>query len=146
MFNGFLFLLINHLHKNTTGCVTLKNTSCDFLIFLDLKNTWQVLLLLIRTAEVQTIWRGLFYHQLDAQTSCLFTYNTLIKIVYMFRAYPAHLQKVHFVTVYMRSLVSSSSAGDCLVHRLRKRPHIYNYEVDLLKMNRVCSKHVQDFN
>jgi hypothetical protein len=38
----------------------------------------------------------------------------------MFRAYPAHLQEVHFATVYMRSLVSSLSAGDCLVHRLRK--------------------------
>ena len=61
-----------------------------------------------------------FYHQLDAQTSCLFTYNTLIKILYMFRAYLAHLQEVHFVIVYMRSLVSSLSAGDCLVHRLRK--------------------------
>jgi len=30
----------------------------------------------------------------------------------MFRAYPAHLQEVHFVIVYMRSLVSSLSAGD----------------------------------
>jgi len=38
----------------------------------------------------------------------------------MFRAYPAHLQRVHFVIVYMWSLVSSLSAGDCLVHRLRK--------------------------
>jgi hypothetical protein len=38
----------------------------------------------------------------------------------MFRAYPAHLQKVHVVIVYMHSLVSSFSAGDCLVHRLRK--------------------------
>jgi len=38
----------------------------------------------------------------------------------MFRAYPAHLQEVHFVTVYMQSLVSSLSAGDCLVYRLRK--------------------------
>jgi len=38
----------------------------------------------------------------------------------MFRAYPAHLQEVHCVIVYMRSLVSSLSAGDCLVHRLRK--------------------------
>jgi len=38
----------------------------------------------------------------------------------MFRAYLAHLQEVHFVTVYMRFLVSSLSAGDCLVHRLRK--------------------------
>jgi hypothetical protein len=37
----------------------------------------------------------------------------------MFRAYPAHLQEVHFVIVYMRSLVSSLSAGDCLVHRLK---------------------------
>jgi hypothetical protein len=51
---------------------------------------------------------------------CLFTYNTLIKILYMFRAYPAHLQEVHFVIVYMRSLVLSLSAGDCPVHRLRK--------------------------
>jgi len=58
--------------------------------------------------------------QFDAQTSCLFTYNTLIKILYMFRAYPAHLQEVHFAIEYMRSLVSSLSAGDCLVHRLRK--------------------------
>jgi len=38
----------------------------------------------------------------------------------MFRAYPAHLQEGQFVIVYMRSLVSSLSAGDCLVHRLRK--------------------------
>jgi len=36
----------------------------------------------------------------------------------MFRAYHAHLQEVHFVIVYMQSLVSSLSAGDCLVHRL----------------------------
>jgi len=34
----------------------------------------------------------------------------------MFRAYPAHLQEVHVVTVYMRSPVSSLSEGDCLVH------------------------------
>jgi len=34
----------------------------------------------------------------------------------MFQAYPVHLQEVHFVTAYMRSLVSSLSAGDCLVH------------------------------
>ena len=62
-----------------------------------------------------------FYHQIDAQTSSFFTYNTLIKIPYMFRAYPAHLQVVHFVNVYMQPLVSSLSAGDCLVHRLRKK-------------------------
>jgi len=37
-----------------------------------------------------------FYLQLDAHTSCLFTYNTLIKILYMFRAY---LQEVYVVTL-----------------------------------------------
>jgi hypothetical protein len=39
----------------------------------------------------------------------------------MFRAYPAHLQEVHFAIVYMQSLVSSLYAGDCLVHRLREK-------------------------
>ena len=37
-----------------------------------------------------------------------------------FEHYPAHLQEVHVVIVYMQPLVSSLSAGDCLVHRLRK--------------------------
>jgi len=37
-----------------------------------------------------------------------------------FEHYPAHLQEVYVVTVYMQPLVSSLSAGDCLVHRLRK--------------------------
>ena len=90
----------------------------------------------------------LFDLQLDAQNSYLFTYNTFIKILYMFRAlpcsssgglrrnciylhiihllksstcfehYPAHLQEVYVVIVYMQPLVSSLSAGDCLVHRL----------------------------
>jgi hypothetical protein len=39
----------------------------------------------------------------------------------MFRGYPAHLQEVYVVIVYMQSLVSSLSAYDCLVHRLRKK-------------------------
>ena len=38
----------------------------------------------------------------------------------MFRALPAHLQEVYVVIVHMQPLVSSLSAGDCLVHRLRK--------------------------
>ena len=42
----------------------------------------------------------------------------------MFRAYPAHLQEVYFVIVYVQSLVSSHSAGDCRVHRLRKNSFI----------------------
>jgi len=38
----------------------------------------------------------------------------------MFQRCPVHLQEVYVVIVYMQSLVSSLSAGDCLVHRLRK--------------------------
>jgi hypothetical protein len=77
--------------------------------------------------------------QLDAQNSYLFTYNTFIKSSTCFEHYPAHLQEVHIVIVHMQPLVSSLSAGDCLVHRLRKnqRLHIYNCNVDLLKMSRV---------
>jgi len=39
----------------------------------------------------------------------------------MFWTYPAHLQEVYVVIVYMQSLVSSLFAGDCLVHRLWKK-------------------------
>jgi hypothetical protein len=34
------------------------------------------------------LWITLVDLQLDAQNSCLFTYNTFIKILYMFRASP----------------------------------------------------------
>ena len=44
----------------------------------------------------------------------------LLKSSICFERYPAHLQKVYVVTVYMQPLVSSLSAGDCPVHRLRK--------------------------
>jgi hypothetical protein len=44
----------------------------------------------------------------------------LLKFSTCFEHYPAHLQEVHFVTVYMQPLVSLLSAGDCLLHRLRK--------------------------
>jgi len=44
----------------------------------------------------------------------------LLKSSTCFEHYPAHLQEVYVVTVYMQSLASSLSAGDCLVHRLRK--------------------------
>jgi hypothetical protein len=48
----------------------------------------------------------------------------------MFRAYPAHLQDVYVVIVHMQSLVSSLSAGDCLVHQLRKgKTHTHTVNV-----------------
>ena len=42
----------------------------------------------------------------------------LLKSSTYFEHYSAHLQEVHVVIVYMQPLVSSLSAGDCLVHRL----------------------------
>jgi len=63
----------------------------------------------------------LFDLQLDAQNSYLFTYNTFIKILYMFRALPhSSSGGLRRNCIYMQPLVSSLSAGDCLVHRLRK--------------------------
>ena len=39
----------------------------------------------------------------------------------MFQAHSAHHQEVYVVIVYMQPLVLSLSAGDCPVHRLRKK-------------------------
>jgi len=44
----------------------------------------------------------------------------LLKSSTCFEHYPAHLQEIYVVIVYMQPLVSSLSTGDCLVHRLRK--------------------------
>ena len=41
----------------------------------------------------------------------------LLKSSTCFEHYPTHLQEVYVVIVYMQPLVSSLSAGDCLVHR-----------------------------
>ena len=59
--------------------------------------------------------------QLDAQNSYLFTYNTFIKILYVFRALPCSSSGgLRRNCIYMQPLVSSLSVGDCPVHRLRK--------------------------
>jgi len=51
---------------------------------------------------------ALVVFQLDAQNSYLFTYNTFLKILYMFREHcPVHLQEVYVVIVYIQPLVSS---------------------------------------
>jgi len=44
----------------------------------------------------------------------------LLKSSTCFEHYPAHLQEVYIVIVYMQPLVLSLSAGDCPVHWLRK--------------------------
>ena len=61
----------------------------------------------------------LFNFQLDAQNSSLYIIHLLKSSTY-FEHYPAHLQNVYVVIVYMQPLVSSLCAGDCPVHRLRK--------------------------
>ena len=69
--------------------------------------------------------------QLDALNSCLFTYNTFIKLLYMFRALPCSSSgdisrnyiyiHIHiYIYIYMQPLVSSLSACDCTMHRLRR--------------------------
>jgi len=50
----------------------------------------------------------------------------LLKSSTYFENYSAHLQEVYVVIVYMQPLVSSLSAGDCLVHRLRKKSSFLN--------------------
>jgi hypothetical protein len=44
----------------------------------------------------------------------------LLKSYTYFEHYPAHLQEVYVVIIYMQPLVLSLSAGECLVHRLRR--------------------------
>ena len=51
----------------------------------------------------------------------------LLKFSTCFEHYPAHLQEVCVVNVYMQLLVSSLFAGDCLVHRLRKNQFFRNW-------------------
>ena len=99
--------------------------------------------------------------QLDAQNSYLFTHNTFIKILFMFPALPCLSSGgLRRNCIYMQPLVSSLSAGDCPVHRVRKfflnrctgqsparyhRLHIYSYDVDLLKMSRVMLETCRGF-
>ena len=59
--------------------------------------------------------------QLDAQILIYLRTIHLLKSSTCFEHCPAHLQEVYVVIVYMKPLVSSLSAGDCLVHRLRKK-------------------------
>jgi hypothetical protein len=59
--------------------------------------------------------------QLDAQNSYFLYIILLLKSSTCFEHYPAHLQEAYVVIVYMQLLVLSLSAGDCPVHRLRKK-------------------------
>jgi len=59
---------------------------------------------------------------LDAQNSYLFTYNTFIKILYMFEYYSAHLQEVYVVIVYICSHLQRVTIPEVAYIQLRRRP------------------------
>ena len=73
--------------------------------------------------------------QLDAQNSYLFTYNTFIKILYMFRALPCSSSgglrrncRDSFLTGAQDSHLQRVTIPDAA--------YIYNYDVELLKISR----------
>jgi len=73
----------------------------------------------------------------------------LLKSSKCFEYYPAHLQEIYVLILYMQPLVLSLYASDCPVHRLTgaqySHLHIYNYDVDLLKMSRVMLETCKGF-
>jgi len=73
--------------------------------------------------------------QLDAQNSYLFIYNTLIKILHIFRALPCSSSRgLRRNCIYAASgIVTACRCREWRYQRL----HIYNYDVDHLKMSRV---------
>ena len=103
---------------------------------------WMRALLLAKMSEIQQLINLKFYAKSSIRIlmigwPCLvvwpsFISNLMYKIliyVYIthllksstcFEHYPAHLQEVYVVIVYMQPLVLSLSVGDCPVHRLRK--------------------------
>ena len=72
--------------------------------------------------------------QLDAQNSCLFTYNTFIKILCMFRALPCSsaILEAAYMYIYIHIYIYIYI-------------YIYNYDVDLLKMSRVMFETCRGF-
>jgi len=75
---------------------------------------------------------SLFDLQLHAQILIYLNIIHPLKSSTCFEHYPAHLQEVYVVIVYIQPLVSSLSAGDCLVHRLRKNQYSFSLFTDIL--------------
>jgi hypothetical protein len=101
--------------------------------------------------------------QLDAQNSYLFTYNTFIKILYMFRALPClssgglhrnciyaasgivTLQVTVLCTGYKSSFLTGTQASHLQKVMIPEAAYIYNYDVDLLKIGRVMLETCRGF-
>ena len=89
-----------------------------------------------------TVHRGitLVDLQLDAQNSYLFTYNTFIKILYMFRAL------LYSSSGGLRRNCIYAASGIVTLCRWQyQRLNIYNYDVDLLKTSRVMLETCRGF-
>jgi uncharacterized protein (DUF2384 family) len=77
----------------------------------------------------------------------------LLKSSTFVERYPAHLPEVYVVIVYLQPLVSSLSAGDCLVHWLSGAqdshlqtvtiPEASYMQLDRLKMSRGNARNMQ---
>ena len=75
---------------------------------------------------------SLFDFQLHAQILIYLHIIHSLKSSTCFEHYPTHLQDFYVVIIYMQPLVSSLSAGDCLVHRLRKNQDSFSLFTDIL--------------
>ena len=103
----FIYLHITHL---------LKSSTCFEHYPAHLQEVYVV------TVYICSLW---YRHCLQATVLCtglpVYLHIThLLKSSTCFEHYPAHLQEVYVVTIYMQPLALSLSAGDCPVHRLRK--------------------------
>jgi hypothetical protein len=122
--------ILTKCFMDTVYTVIYRNTSYVHIVMCNKKQhkkqntvTISISITVVKEHEVrlQTSHTSLVNFQLDAQNSYLFLYNTLIKkSSTCFEHCPAHLQEVYVVIVYIQPLVSSLSAGDCPVHRVRK--------------------------
>jgi hypothetical protein len=70
--------------------------------------------------------------QLDRQNFFYLHIIHLLKSSTCFERYPAYVQEGYVVTLYMQPLVSSLSADDCPVHRLRESSFLTGAQNSLL--------------
>jgi len=112
--------LVHHVtsrHKEVNKCTVLKAVN---LTLSDLKTGKAVVCFQESVTETLACKRlysiALVNFHIDTKILYLFTYNTFIKILYMFRA--VHCSSSGGLIVSLHHLVSSLSAGDCPVHRL----------------------------
>ena len=81
------------------------------------EKTWFLVSVSVRTSTL--VMKPWFISNLMQKILIYLHIIHLLKSSTCFEHYCAHLQEVYVVIVYVQPLVSSLSAGDCPVHRLR---------------------------